>query len=211
MSTLRNPVGPQSPKVYWRRRLLVGLGALAVIVIIVLIVSRPGSGATGKAPAPASTTSSSPSTSTAKADAGKSSTSKASDACAPANITLEAVVDQTSYPANVDPKISMKITNTGAGSCTINLGSTQQELIITSGTEQIWDSKDCQTGAVDAPTVMTAGQTLTTQTIPWDRTRSSTSTCNTSRPAVTAGGASYHLSVKLGSITSKTTAQFLLN
>jgi hypothetical protein len=205
MSTLRNPVGPQSPKVYWRRRLLVGLGVLAVIVIIVLIVSRPGSGATGTNPLPSPTTSTAPSTS------GKAAAGKASDACAPANITLEAVVDQTSYAAGVDPKIAMKITNTGAGSCTINLGTTQQELIITSGTETIWDSKDCQTGAVDAPTVMTAGQTLTTPSIPWDRTRSSTTTCNTSRPAVTAGGASYHLSVKLGSITSKATAQFLLN
>ncbi|MCU1402735.1 MAG: hypothetical protein JWM70_1059 [Microbacteriaceae bacterium] len=203
MSTLRNPVGPQSSKVYWRRRILVGLGALAVIVIIVLIVSRPGSGATGKNPVNTPTTSVTPS---AAAAAGK-----ASDACAPANITLEAVTDQTSYAAGVNPKIAMKITNTGAGSCTINLGSTQQELIITSGTETIWDSKDCQTAAVDTPTVMTAGQSLTTPSIPWDRTRSSTTTCQTSRPGVTAGGASYHLGVKLGSITSKATAQFLLN
>ncbi|MCU1505284.1 MAG: hypothetical protein QOG18_2750 [Microbacteriaceae bacterium] len=203
MSTLRNPVGPQSSKVYWRRRLLVGLGALAVIVIIVLIVSRPGSGATGKNPVNMPTTSVTPSVAAAAG--------KASDACAPANITLEAVTDQTSYAAGVNPKIAMKITNTGAGSCTINLGSTQQELIITSGTETIWDSKDCQTAAVDTPTVMTAGQSLTTPSIPWDRTRSSTTTCATSRPAVTAGGASYHLSVKLGSITSKATAQFLLN
>jgi hypothetical protein len=58
---------------------------------------------------------------------------------------------------------------------------------------------------------MTAGQSLTTPSIPWDRTRSSTTTCQTSRPGVTAGGASYHLGVKLGSITSKATAQFLLN
>ena len=203
MSTLKHPVGPQSSKVYWRRRLFVGLGALAVIVIIVLIVSRPGSGATGKNPVNTPTTSVTPS---AAAAAGK-----ASDACAPANITLEAVTDQTSYAAGVNPKIAMKITNTGAGSCTINLGSTQQELIITSGTETIWDSKDCQTAAVDTPTVMTAGQSLTTPSIPWDRTRSSTTTCQTSRPGVTAGGASYHLGVKLGSITSKATAQFLLN
>lgn len=211
MSTLRNPVGPQSPKVYWRRRLLVGLGVLAVIVIIVLIVSRPGSGATGTSPVPTPTASTTPSASAGKATTGKATTGQASAACAPANITLEAVVDKTTYAAGVDPKVAMKITNTGAGSCTINLGSTQQELIITSGTETIWDSKDCQTGAVDTPTVMTAGQSLTTPTIPWDRTRSSTTTCQTSRPGVTAGGASYHLAVKLGSITSKKTVQFLLN
>jgi hypothetical protein len=207
MSTLRNPVGPQPSKVYWRRRLLVGLGALAVIVIIVLIIARPGASASGKNPAPGSTTSTAPTDATAGKAAGAG---KASDACAPAKITLEPVIDASSYAAGVDPKVAMKITNTGTASCTINLGSTQQELIITSGSETIWDSKDCQTDGVDAPTVMTAGQTLTTQSIPWDRTRSSTTTCDTSRPAVTAGGASYHLEVKLGSITSKDT-QFLLN
>ena len=37
MSTFKHPVGPQPSKVYWRRRLLVGLGILAVIVVIVLI------------------------------------------------------------------------------------------------------------------------------------------------------------------------------
>ena len=43
MSTIKHPVGPQSSKVYWRRRLVVGLGLLAVLVIILLIIVRPGS------------------------------------------------------------------------------------------------------------------------------------------------------------------------
>ncbi|MFL0711298.1 MAG: hypothetical protein ACJLS2_00255 [Microcella pacifica] len=50
MSTLRNPVGPQPPQVYWRRRLVVGLGILAVIIIIILIVVRPGAGDTATDP-----------------------------------------------------------------------------------------------------------------------------------------------------------------
>lgn len=203
MSTFRNPVGPQSSKVYWRRRLIVGLGVLAVIVIIILIVSRPGSSESAKKAAGTSTP-----TSTATAQA---PTSKDSDACAPGKITLEAIVDKTSYPAGVNPMISMKITNTGKTACTINLGSTQQELKITSGNETYWDSKDCQTAPVDTPTVLKAGQSLSTPAIAWDRTRSSTTTCSASRPPVTAGGASYHLTVKIGEITSKETAQFLLN
>ena len=39
MSTIRNPVGPQPPSVYWRRRLVALLALVAVIVVIVLIVS----------------------------------------------------------------------------------------------------------------------------------------------------------------------------
>jgi len=203
MSTFRNPVGPQSSKVYWRRRLVVGLGVLAVIVIIILIVSRPGS----SDPAKKASGSSTP-TSTASAPA---ATAKDSDACVPSKIKLEAIVDKASYPAGVNPMISMRITNASTAACTMNLGSTQQELKITSGSETYWDSKDCQTGAVDAPTVLKPGQVLTTPAIAWDRTRSSTTTCSASRPPVTAGGASYHLTVKLGDIVSKETAQFLLN
>lgn len=201
MSTFRNPVGPQSSKVYWRRRLIVGLGVLAVIVIIVLIVSRPGSNDPVKKASGMNTPTPPAATDTAKAG----------DACVPSKIKLEAIVDKLSYAASEKPKISMKITNTGTAACTMNLGSTQQELKITSGSETYWDSKDCQTGAVDAPTVLKAGDALTTPAIEWDRTRSSTTTCSASRSPVTAAGASYHLSVKLGDIVSKDTAQFLLN
>jgi hypothetical protein len=178
----------------------VGLGVLAVIVIIILIVTRPGSTPAKKAAATHT-----------QSSASTASTQKDGAACLPANIKLEAITDKTQYAASDKPLISMKITNTGTAACSMNLGSTQQELKITSGSETYWDSKDCQTGAVDAPTVLKAGQALSTPTITWDRTRSSTTTCSASRPPVTAGGASYHLTVKVGDITSKETAQFLLN
>jgi len=42
MQSLRQPVGPLPPQVYWRRRLVVGIGLLAVILIVVLILVRPG-------------------------------------------------------------------------------------------------------------------------------------------------------------------------
>jgi hypothetical protein len=203
MSTFKNPVGPQAPRVYWRRRLLVGLGALAVIIVIILIIVRPGSGSTGGTPAPASTKSSTPSPS--------ASTQAGGAACLPANIKLEAVTDKNTYGGSEQPNIGMKITNTGAADCSINLGSTQQELIITSGSEKIWDSKDCQTAPVDSQITLNPNVPKTTPLIPWDRTRSSTTTCAATRPPVTAGGASYHLSVKVGQLASKSTVQFILN
>ena len=200
MSTFKNPVGPQSSKVYWRRRLIVGLGLIAVIVVIILIVTRPGSSPAKKAAA-TQTQSASPA----------ASAPKDGDACAPAKIKLEAIADKASYAAGENPQISMRITNIGTTACTMNLGSTQQELKITSGSETYWDSKDCQTGAVDSTQVLKPGTPLTTAAITWDRTRSSTTTCSASRPPVTAGGASYHLIVKVGDLTTKDTAQFLLN
>jgi hypothetical protein len=125
---------------------------------------------------------------------------------------VTAVTDKTTYAAGQMPQISMKIQNNGAKTCTVNAGSTKQSLVITSGSETIWSSTDCQTGAVDFAQVLKAGQTVTTTPIPWNRVRSSKTTCSaTNAPLVTAGGASYHLGVSLGDVKSKDTVQFILN
>jgi hypothetical protein len=205
MSTFKNPVGPQPPKVYWRRRLIVGLGALAVVVVVILIVVGPSSiKQAAHTDSPTVKVSASPSPSSTAAPAVVA-------ACVPARLKLVAVTDKTIYAAGEQPQISMTITNTGSADCTMNLGSTQQELIITSGSEQIWDSKDCQTAPVDTPSTLKPNVPVMTPPIPWDRTRSSTTTCTKTRPAVTAGGASYHLGVKMGTLASKATVQFILN
>ena len=105
----------------------------------------------------------------------------------------------------------MSITNTAASDCSIDLGSSQQTLRISSGAETYWTSKDCQVNGTHQTVKLTAGQTLTTPAIAWDRTRSSTTTCNTTRSSVPAHGASYHLSVSVGTITSATSALMVLN
>ncbi len=205
MSTFRNPVGPQSSKVYWRRRLVVGLGVLAIVFIVVLIVLKPGGGSTkplGKTVA----TSPTPSAATPA-----SSQPTGVAACASANLRLDAITDKAIYAATEQPMISMSITNTGTTPCSINAGSTQQVLEITSGTDVIWVSTDCQTAPVDAVVTLLPGKAKSTTPIPWDRTRSSKTTCaSTGRPAVPAGGASYHLTVKLGALTSTGSKQFIL-
>lgn len=202
MSTFRNPVGPQSSRVYWRRRMMVGLGLLAAIVIIVLIVVQPGSG---------DPRTDAPKTTPAASATPKAAVQKEGAPCVASVIKLEPITDKTTYAAGEIPQISMKITNTGTVACTFNVGSTVQELKITSGTEQIWTSKDCQHDPVDTSTVLEPNVPQSTQPIPWDRTRSATETCQGDRPPVTAGGASYHLSVLVGDIKSGNTAQFILN
>jgi hypothetical protein len=200
MSTFRNPVGPQPSNVYWRRRIIVGLAALAVIVIIILIFIQPRGGE----PTPKATD-------VKQTSAASTPPADPSAACAPASIKLDAVTDKIAYAAGENPMISLTITNTGSSPCTINAGSTVQELIITSGSEKYWDSKDCQSGAVDAPIILEPNVPQSSTPIAWDRTRSSASTCEGDRPKVPAGGASYHLSVKVGDIESESTKQFQLN
>ncbi|QKS12737.1 hypothetical protein HUN58_02375 [Curtobacterium sp. Csp1] len=228
MSSFRHPVGPQSSGVYWRRRALVGGVLLLIVVVVVLIVVGRGSGASS-ASAPGATASASGSAagstggaagsaadSAASAPAAPSASASAAasgsgSTCSADQITLAAVLDKTVYGPTEDPKIAMSITNTGSDACHMDLGSAQQVLTISSGDEQYWSSKDCQTNGTNQDVTIKAGQTLTTPSITWDRTRSSTTTCDSSRPAVTGGGASYHLQVAVGDLKSEKSAQFVLN
>jgi hypothetical protein len=196
MSTIRNPVGPQPSKVYWRRRLAVLVGVLVVILIVVLILVRPGSGKPVAHP-----------TNTPH------STSAAAAPCKPSNIQVVAVTDALSYAPGVDPMLSLSITNTGSTPCTFKDGSNAQTYVITSGSEKIWSSKDCQTGAVASTSTLQPGKALKSTPFAWDRTRSNPSACTaTNAPQVIAGGASYHLTVTVNGVTSSkaNSPQFLL-
>ncbi|MEN0104670.1 MAG: hypothetical protein AAGC90_17235, partial [Curtobacterium sp.] len=183
MSSFRHPVGPQKPGVYWRRRATVAGVILLIVVVIVLIVVGRGNGASSAA-APSASPSSSPaasSSSSSSSSASASSPSASASASAPASaadgstcskdqITLKPVLDKSAYGPTEDPKIAMSIENTGSNSCHMDLGSSQQVLTISSGEEQYWSSKDCQTGGTNQDVTIKAGQTLTTPAIAWDRT-----------------------------------------
>ena len=205
MSTFRNPVGPQSSTTYWRRRLVVILGLVAVIVVIALIAFRPGPDKPASSAADAQTTKTAePTSSGAPADP--------STACADGVVKVVGITDADSYGAEQQPLLSLSITNTGTTACTFNAGSDVQEYVITSGEEKIWSSKDCQTAPVANAAVLEPGVAVTTTPFPWDRTRSSTDTCETTdRPLVTAAGASYHLEVTINGVAATDTKQFILN
>jgi hypothetical protein len=208
MSTIKNPVGPQPPSVYWRRRLLLLVVLVAVVIVVILILVRPGSGGT-KTPTGGQTSGQPGSSSSPSVSAGAGGSAAA---CDPSVISLTAVTDATSYAAGVKPQLSMTIANTGSSACTIDVGTDAQVYMITSGSDQIWSSADCQTNKTALKQVLEPGaaKALSTTPFAWDRTRSSTTTCTGTRPAVTGGGASYHLNVKLGELASKSSKQFLL-
>ena len=106
--------------------------------------------------------------------------------------------------------LSFTLKSTMTVPCTVEAGSDVQEFTITSGDEQIWSSKDCQTDEVAAVVTLMPGVPKQGPSLTWDRTRSATDTCDSERPPVTAEGASYHLAVKVGEFSSAETRQFLL-
>lgn len=202
MSTIRNPVGPLPPEVYWRRRLVVGLGLLAVIVIIVLIIVRPGTGEPAAQPTPDPQSSE-----TAEPDAGDGEVA----ACTADQVEVTPVTDATSYTADQQPLLSLTLLNTGSEPCTISAGSDVQSYVITSGSDRIWASTDCQEPGVPAVRTLEPGEPLSTTPFAWSRTRSTPDDCGSERPPVTAGGATYRLSVSVGEFASAGDRPFILN
>ena len=202
MSTFRTPVGPQPSKIYWRRRLLVALGLVAVIIIVILIVNQPGRDT--PAPTVPSGGATTPSAQVAPA-AGETVE------CDLAMVTLEPTTDANGYGAGVSPVLSFTLRSTMTNPCTISAGSDLQEFVITSGSDRIWSSKDCQVDKVAATATLLPGVPLAGPLLTWGRTRSATDTCNTDRPQVDAGGATYRLEVNLGDLKSFTQKAFLLN
>ncbi|MGO4689521.1 hypothetical protein [Glaciibacter sp. 2TAF33] len=214
MSTIKHPVGPQSSKVYWRRRLVVGLGLLAVLVIIFLIVVKPGSSSgqpTNARPAATDAASDAPKD-TAAATIPDKTTAVDGAPCDPKNVNVEAITDAVDYDPGQKPQFSLSLTNTGTKSCVINAGTSQQVFTVTSGSDAYWTSTDCQSEPVDAQVTLEPGTPISSSTpISWDRTRSAPDTCDApSREAAPAGGASYHLAVTVAGIKSASPKQFLL-
>ena len=186
---------PLPASVYWRRRLVVFGGLLAVIAVIVLIVVRPGFGTTAEP---------------VEEEVTEELAVVEVPNCLPSQLELTARTDQTSYDAGVNPQLWMGVKNISAVECSVDVGTDVQKYVVSSGPDLIWSSDDCQTDSVPFEITLPPGSEQETSSIPWDRTRSTPDTCGGERPAMPAGGASYHLTVHLGSLESAETKQFLL-
>ncbi|MDL9978296.1 hypothetical protein [Microbacterium candidum] len=235
--TTQHPRRRHSPAVYRRRRLAVLLVLILIAAGVWLAIAQPWSskaqtrnapppvaGSTGATslPVPTGASPSDTPTPTVEADAQPTTVPPASTPtahamataapCTPANVAVDAVTDQTTYPSGQSPKFSIRLTNHGSTDCTMNVGTTTQKFTVTSGSDTWWRSTDCQSEPSDMTVLIKAGQTVQSATpIVWDRTRSSVSTCSaTTRPKAPGGGASYHLAVEIGGIASNGTAQFIL-
>lgn len=202
MSSLRQPRGPLPPQIYWRRRLVVGLGLLAVLVIIVLIIVRPGGSEQTGATEPEPSGTSAPIASDAPAEEPADPANP--NACAPEQVQVAAVTDADAYPAEVQPLLSLTLTNSGSSPCVAAVGTDVQEYVITSGDDRIWSSKDCQTDPAPAEVTLEPGVPLSTTPFSWQRVRSEPGgACEGERTAAIAGGATYRLTVTIGGFTSE--------
>ena len=139
-------------------------------------------------------------------------------ACDAKSITVVPVVadsagsSKSSFATGVNPFFGYTITNSGSKDCSIDVGAKDTFYKVTSGSETIWTSADCdRTGLASLPITLKAGETKSSAFSDWYRVRSSSSGCGAEQTPVTAGGASYHLTAEVGGAASTDTLQFVLN
>jgi hypothetical protein len=200
----RKPVSP----VFRRRRLFVGAALLLAIAVAVggfVAVSSAlsggqtstdgaGSASTGQQTAP-SDGASPPSTAPAA-----SATPTAPSGCEQNLVTVTAATDKAAYAAGENPLLSLKVTNGNKVPCEVNIGTSQMEFLITSGSDRIFSSQDCQADSTDLVKTIAPGQTETAN-FPWQRNRTAQG-CGPIEAKPGAGGAYYVFTARLANKTS---------
>ncbi|WP_431710813.1 hypothetical protein [Glutamicibacter uratoxydans] len=63
--------------------------------------------------------------------------------CNPDQIEVTASTDQNSYTADKSPVLIMQIKNTSEAECKVNVGTTEQEFRVMSGSDRIFSTSDC--------------------------------------------------------------------
>jgi hypothetical protein len=220
-----------SAAVYRRRRLVLLIALLVIAGVVWLLIAQPWARAATDASDQATAT---PSQNTAdslpvpssQATVGGVDTGAVEGAvvegatpgatptalpCVASEVTVEPVSSADTYAGDQHPQFLISLTNNGAD-CTLNVGTSAQSFTVTSGDDIWWRSTDCQSEPSDMFVLIAAGQTVTSASpLDWDRTRSAVGTCaDETRPRAPGGGASYHLSVEIGGISSTEPKQFLL-
>lgn len=205
MSTLLDPVGPERKGVYVRRRLLVIAGLVSLVVFVVLVIVKPGSsGGAATAPKvelPAEI---------AAADKPEVVAEGEIVSCVASDLVVKPITDRNNYGPEEQPLLSLSVESQAEQPCAADLGTATMVFKIISGSDEVWRSTDCQTEPDSRPVILQPGKPLVTETIPWDRTRSSTETCEVPRDPVFAEGSTYHLQVSAAGVQGQGTAPFLL-
>jgi hypothetical protein len=217
-----------SPAVYRRRRLVALALLLAVAALLVWGVAAivglfrgepaaagqaaPSVSTTAPQPAPAVADPSASSAATAVGDAaageatsGEAAAGEATTAstdgiatCTEADIAVAASTSRKSYASSQTPVLVMTITNVGSSPCRLNVGTSQQDFSVSSGSDRIYSSSDCLADPTDAEITIKAGSSETAR-FTWERRRSAPG-CKAVSAKPRPG--TYVLTVKLGETTS---------
>jgi len=196
-----HPTGPQSPGVYWVRRAAVLVVLLVLLLGVRWLLTGRGGGTPAATPTPSpsqSSSSSQSSTPTTSTSTSPKPTSTGTVACTKSQISVTASTDAASYPVGSTPHLRMKIENTSSTPCTRDIGASQNELLITSGTARVWSSDDCSPGGGYQVVTMAPAQSYSVA-VTW-LGKLSKKDCPANQPSASKG--TYKLTGRNGDVTS---------
>jgi hypothetical protein len=213
MSTVLHPVGPQRARVYWVRRLVVVLLLVALATAAWAAASRLlGAGGEASAASAAEQPAQDPADGEAASATGKNDSDEADEAddeaddapstpvdCVPDALQVTLTASGQIYDAATNPVLTATITNVGDVPCTVDAGDANREVLITSGPDRIWSSKDCATPETASRQLLLAAGAADAVEIAWDRTRTAVD-CPPDLPAPRAG--TYQAVSTLGTVSS---------
>ena len=137
------------------------------------------------------------------ASASPSATPSASPTCDQKLVTVKATTNKTSYAADEKPVLSLTVTNGGKLPCKVNIGTSQMDFLVTSGSDRVFSSADCQAASTDLVKTIAPGKSETAN-FPWPRNRS-VQGCEKVPDGAVAGGGYYVFIAKLGAKVSAPT------
>lgn len=172
MSSVINPVGPEEPAVYWRRRILVGVAVLVGLLVIGFVLRSCSGGAD-----PVASPTDQPSQSAQPSESPSGDATGDVAACSDSDIGVAVKMAQSSYKTGEDIVFQLHITNNGQSDCSRNLGSKVNNMAVTSGPAAVWSSDNClPAGEDDFKTIPTGKTYVVESTWKQDITAASCST-----------------------------------
>ena len=186
---------------YRRRRLFVGAILLLVLSLAVggfVAISNAISGATPPAGASDSARQGTPGAPSPGPAASGGQTPSPSQGCDAKLVTVTAATDKPTYAPGQKPLLTLKVTNGNRVPCEVNIGTSQMEYVITSGSDRIFSSRDCQAESKDLVKTLAPGRSETANFL-WGRNRT-VEGCTAVAAQPAAG--TYVFTARLGTRTS---------
>jgi hypothetical protein len=133
-------------------------------------------------------------------DPSATSSATAGEGCEQNLVTVTAATDKQVYAAGEKPLLTLKVTNNNKVPCEVNIGTSQMEYMITSGSDRIFSSMDCQAQSADLMKTIPPGKSETAN-FPWQRNRT-VQGCESVEAKPGTGGAYYVFTARLANKTS---------
>jgi hypothetical protein len=134
------PIGPESPSVYWVRRAALLVITLLILFGLVWVFRAVTGGGPTQTPVAELTVAVADSV-----DPNVVLTPVTTDPidCVDSAIFVEATTDSSTYKVGKEPVLSLTIENTGSVACVRDVGPMANELKVESGGYRVWSSDDC--------------------------------------------------------------------